>query len=67
MKAMVRRFVGMMLLSVGCFMLFSSVMYIIGGGEAWFSRLALGVVTLGLWYTGTPPANARLDRQEEAK
>jgi hypothetical protein len=55
---MVRRSVGVGLLSIGCFMLFSSVMYVIGGGEAWFSRLSLGVVTLGLWYVGTSPANS---------
>lgn len=60
MKALVRSFVGMWLLSIGCFMLFSSAMYAIGGGDAWFSRLSLGVVALGLWYVGTFPANTRI-------
>lgn len=72
MKAIVHRSVGVMLLFVGSYALYSSVMYVLGGltdgcpsrmplSEKWFSRLALGVVSLGLWYAGNNFEGERKD------
>jgi hypothetical protein len=52
MKANVHRFIGLWLLFVAAYCLFSSGMYILSGGEEWFSRFALGTVIIGLWYAG---------------
>ena len=45
--------IGKILLCFVVFMILSSVIYVIIGSDAWFSRMAVGVITLGLWYTGT--------------
>ena len=58
-----KRIVGSGLLWIGCYMLVSSIMYALGGSAAWFSRLSLGVMALGLWYAGTPDRRP-VDSQE---
>lgn len=39
----------LVLLFVALFSAFSSIMYTLSGGEEWFSRLFLAVVSIGFW------------------
>lgn len=63
-NSIVRRIVGYTLLMWVWVMVFSSCIYCIVGDDKWFSRMVFAIITLGLWYAGTPERDESYAKKE---